>query len=292
MELRLLRAFVHAARETTFSGAAITLSLTQPALTKQIQQLEAIVGTSLFHRGRHGSELTAAGLALLDDAREIVDLAARFDARAKRVAGGEEGRLTVGFGLSSITVAPRAVAAFRAKTPGVSVSLEDMSSSAQLELVRNGRLDIAFARLPIPVDLHSVPVLTDHLAIAHPTGWEAPRNDRLLAEWLDRHPLVRLSASRGPGLAAQTSRFIVALGAQPAAIQDADDLQTVLALVAAGVGFAIVPESAGIVAPPRVEMVRLSGRGASWSVGVAWRPDNETPVVRGFLDELEPPGGR
>lgn len=286
MELRLLRAFVNAAREPTFSEAARALSITQPALTKQIQQLESIVGTPLFRRGRHGADLTSAGNALLDDAREIVDRVGHLESRAKRVASGEEGHLAVGFGLSSITVAPRAVAAFRAKTPGVSVRLEDMSSSAQLERVRTGALDIAFARLPIPSGLRSFPVLSDHLAIAHPAEWAAPRDDSSLATWLDQHPLVRLSTGRGPGLAAQISRFITARGAQPPAIQDADDLQTVLALVAAGVGAAIVPESARIVAPPRVNMVRLSGRGASWNVGVAWRPDNETPVVRAFLDEL------
>lgn len=286
MELRLLRAFVTAAREPTFSEAATALSITQPALTKQIQQLEAVVGTPLFRRGRHGSELTAAGVALLGDAQEIVDRSAAFDSRAKRIASGEEGHLPIGFGLSSITIAPRAVAAFLSRSPGVSVRLEDMSSAAQLEQIRAGRLDIAFVRLPVPADLRSVPLLSDHLAVAYPAGWEAPRDDEGLSDWFARHPLVRLSAVRGPGLAAQAARFLADIGAHPAVLQDADDLQTVLALAAAGVGAGIVPESARNIAPPRVEMLRLSGRHASWKVGVAWNPSNETPLVRAFLDEL------
>ena len=286
MDIRLLVAFVVAAREPTFSEAAIALSITQPALTKQIQQLEAVVETPLFRRGRHGSELTPAGSALLEDARQIVDLSGRFDSRAKRVASGEEGDLAVGFGLSSISVAPRAVAAFRARFPRVSVRLEDMSSAAQLEKVRSGGLDIAFARLPIPSDLHSVPVHSGNLAIAHPDGWAAPRDDSTLATWLSGHPLVRLSARRGPGLSSQISRFLAHIEANPTAIQEADDLQTVLALVAAGIGVAIVPESARAIAPPRVGMTGLSHHTASWQVGVVWKPSNTTPVVRGFLDEL------
>ncbi|MDQ0643164.1 LysR family transcriptional regulator [Microbacterium murale] len=281
-----MRAFVSAADRPTFSEAAAALSITQPAFTKQIQQLESLVGTPLFRRGRHGAVLTSAGTALLEHARSIVELTDRFDARAKRMSTGDEGHLTVGFGLSSITVAPRAVAAYRSSSPGVSVRLEDMSSSAQIEGVRSGELDIAFARMPVPQDLRAVSVLSDRLAIAHPEAWEAPPDEPSPARWLHEHPLVRLSSGRGPGLAAQAARYLAHIGAPSDTIQEADDLQTVLALVAAGVGAAIVPESARNIAPARVSMHRLDGESASWTVGVVWRADNETPVVRSFLDEL------
>ena len=286
MDIRLLRALVEAADRPTFSEAATALSITQPAFTKQIQQLETLVGTPLFHRGRHGAVLTAAGTELVSEARVIVDLATRFEARAKRVGAGEEGHLTVGFGLSSIGVAPRAVAAFRVSSPGISVRLEDMSSSAQIDGVRSGALDIGFARLPFPPDLRAVSVLSDHLAIAHPAGWEPPADDTALPHWLDEHPLVRLSVGRGPGLAAQAARYLSDVGAQPTIVQEADDLQTVLALVAAGVGVGIVPESARNIAPRNVHMQRLRGTSASWKIGVVWNPRNETPLVRSFLDAL------
>ncbi|MDR5700948.1 LysR family transcriptional regulator [Agromyces aerolatus] len=287
MELRLLQAFVHVARESSFSNAAAFLSITQPALTKQIQALESVVGLTLFRRGRHGAELTAAGTALLDEARTIVDLVVRLEERARRVARGEEGHLTVGFGLSSITIAPRIVAAFRKRSPGVSVRLEDLPSSAQLEGVERGRLDIAFTRLPVSSDLRTVPVLSDRLAFVFPAEWEPPpRESQALRRWLADQPLIRLSTGRGPGLAGQVSRFLADVGAQPASVQDTDDLQTVLALVAAAAGVGIVPESARHIAPRRVKMTPLTGRRATWTVGAVWRSDNETPAVRGFLDEL------
>ncbi|WP_435746529.1 LysR family transcriptional regulator [Microbacterium sp. PMB16] len=290
MESRLLRAFVHTARSSSFSEAAAMLNVTQPALTKQIQQLETLVGSPLFRRGRHGSELTAVGMTLLADAQEIVDLTARFRQRASRIAAGEEGYLSVGFGLSSISVAPRAVARFRAKSPAVSVRLEDMSSLVQLERVGSGHLDVGFTRLPVPGGLRSMTVLSDRLAVATPREWEAPRDGSAIGAWWAQHPLVRLSTARGPGLSAQISQYLSGIDAQPVVTQEADDLQTVLALVSAGIGIAIVPLSATNIAPPRVDMTPLSGRDASWEVGAVWLPGNETPVVRSFLAELAEPG--
>lgn len=292
MELRLLQAFTRAALSPTFSAAAASLSITQPALTKRIQQLEAVVGTPLFRRGRHGAELTDAGAALLEEAREIVDRVARLEGRARRVATGEEGHLTVGFGLSSISVAPRAVAVFRRTSPGVSVSLHDMSSSAQIEGLRVGRIDVGFARLPVPGDLRSIPVLSDRLAIAHPDDVDPPTDEATVAGWLDRQPLVRLAPARGPGLSSQIARFLDDIGAHPAVAQEADDLQTVLALVAAGAGTAIVPESGRHITPPRVRMTAVSGRSASWRVGAVWKPGTESPVVRAFLARLTQPAPR
>ena len=286
MDLRLLQAFTDTARAPTFSAAAASLSITQPALTKRIQQLEAEVGTPLFRRGRHGSELTEAGAALLEEAREIVDRVARFEARARRVATGAEGYLAVGFGLSSISVAPRAVAAFRTTTPGVSLRLHDMSSSAQVERLRIGAIDVGFARLPVPDDLDSVPMLSDRLAVAYQVVEDPPQDDSALSGWLDHRPLIRLTPARGPGLTEQITQFLDHIGAHPAVTQEADDLQTVLALVAAGAGVAIVPESARIIAPPRVHVTAIIDPTASWRVGVVWNPANETPTLRAFLRSL------
>ncbi|MFK4790529.1 LysR family transcriptional regulator [Microbacterium sp. ZW T5_56] len=286
MELRLLRALVVAADRSTFSEAAAELSITQPAFTKQIQQLESLVGAPLFRRGRQGAALTSAGSALLEDARTLVALADRLDERMRRMARGDAGHLTVAFGLSSIAIAPRAVAAFRAALPGVTVRLEDMSSARQVEDVRSGELDVGFVRLPAPDDLRAAPVLSDRLVIACPPSWDAPPVSSDPAHWLHEHPRVALRPARGPGLTAQVNRYLVRIGSASKAIQEADDLQTVLALVAAGVGAAVVPESSRNIAPARVTMHHLSGEYVRWEVGVVWRADNETPVVRTFLDEI------
>lgn len=286
MDLRLYRAFVSLAEASSFSSAASALSITQPALTKQIQQLEREIGTPLFTRGRHGSRLTEAGSQLLSDARDLVERAERFESRVRSMAAGDVGRLTVGFGLSSITIAPRAVATFRKRYPHVSVSLEDMSSAAQLRQVQSGALDIAFVRLPVDPPLPSIPVHEDTLAVAHPSDWGAPNDTRALSAWLEQHPLVQLTPERGPGLCRQIHDFVTDAGARPTVVQGAGDIQTVLALVAARIGAALVPASARAIAPPSVELVPIDRPSAQWRVGVVWEPSRSTAPVRNFLTTL------
>jgi DNA-binding transcriptional LysR family regulator len=267
MELRLLRTFVTVARTGNVSAAAVELSTSQPAVTKQLQLLERRVGASLFVRGRQGARLTRAGEALLPDALDLLARSEAFERRADSVAAGEDGTLSIGFGMSAIEVAPRAVASFRSLHPSVSVALDDLSSTVQCERLLAGTLQAGFVRLPVPNGILHRRLQQDRLALALPAGSAAPAD---VATWLDGRPLVRLRPQRGPGLDAQITRLYDALGCRPLILQEADDLLTVLALVAAGVGPAVVPASAGAVAPSTVQLVPLRARSASWWIGVAW----------------------
>jgi DNA-binding transcriptional LysR family regulator len=278
MELRLLRAFVTVARLRNFGAAAEELSTSQPALTKQIQVLERRVGSVLFSRGRHGARLTPAGMLLLPDALELLERSEAFERRAAQVAAGVEGSLAIGFGLSGIDLAPRAVALFRSRWPGVAVSLDDMSSAVQCERLLAGSLQIGFVRLPISPGLEHLRLRRDRLALAVPDAEELPRD---LRAWLDDRPLVRLTPSRGPGLTAQTNGLYAELGCHPLVRQEAADLQTVLALVTAGVGAAVVPQSAQRIAPPDLRLVPLPGRAAAWWIGAAWA--TRTPLTERFV---------
>ncbi|WP_112244660.1 LysR family transcriptional regulator [Kribbella monticola] len=268
MDLRLLRTFAAVARTGNVSAAAIELSTSQPAVTKQLQLLERRVGVSLFVRGRHGARLTAAGEALLPDALDLLARSAAFERRAASVAAGEDGSLAIGFGLSGIELAPRAVALFRSRCPGIAVSLDDMSSAVQCERLLAGTLQLGFVRLPAPAGIEQLRLRKDRLALAVPAATAVPAN---IARWLDGRPLVRLRPARGPGLSEQLSRLYDELGCSPLVLQEADDLQTVLALVAAGVGPAVVPATAAtIVASDAVRLTPLRGKAASWWVGAAW----------------------
>lgn len=279
MDLRLLRAFATVARLRNFGAAAAELSTSQPALTKQIQVLERRIGAVLFSRGRHGARLTPAGELLLPDALELLDRSEAFDRRAAQVAAGGEGALAIGFGLSGIELAPRTVALFRGRWPGVSVSLDDMSSAVQYERLLAGSLQVGFVRLPVPTGLEHLRLRRDRLAVAVPSGLEVPRD---VGRWLDGRPLVRLAPARGPGLTAQVDGLYAELGCRPTVLQEAADLQTVLALVAAGVGPAVVPRSAERIAPPEVRLVPLPGTAASWWIGAAWA--TPTPLTARFVE--------
>ncbi|GAA1594276.1 LysR family transcriptional regulator [Kribbella sancticallisti] len=282
----MLRAFAAVARSGNFGVAAAELSTSQPALTKQVQLLERRLGSVLFDRGRHGARLTSAGERLLPEAVDLLARADAFERHAAQVATGVEGSLAIGFGLSGIELAPRAVALFRSRYPGVAVSLDDMSSAVQCERLAAGSLQVGFVRLPVPAGLKHVRLQRDRLALALPTAEEAPSD---IARWLDERPLVRLVPERGPGLSQQITSLYSELKCRPRVLQEAADLQTVLALVAAGVGPAVVPASAASIAVG-VQLIPLRGRAAGWVIGAGWR--ETSPLVKRFVEAaVEASGG-
>lgn len=291
MELRLLRSFIAVAETRNFGAAARALMTTQPALTKQIQVLERQTGNTLFTRGRHGASLTPAGEALLADSTDLVRRADALALRMERVAMGAEGVLNVGFGLSTIDIAPRAVAAFRECHPGVDIRLEDMSSAVQFAAIREGSVHVGFVRLPASPDMGTRVIRRDQLALAVPSGEAIPEPDRSnLRECLQDRPLIRLLTARGPGLAAQTNELFTDLGCSPTVMYETSDLLTVLALVAAGAGWSVVPASASAIVPEGVQLVPIDLESAVWSVGTAWLLKSQNPLVPLFLQSVETHG--
>ncbi|WP_131741092.1 LysR family transcriptional regulator [Actinomadura roseirufa] len=280
MDIRLLRGFLAVAEHRAFGRAARACSMTQPALTKQIQALEAQAGGRLFHRGRHGAALTALGAALLPEAHDLVRRADALALRMGRLARGEVGRLAVGFGMSTLELAPRAVAEYRRTHPDIDITLDDMSTRDQLERLASGDLDVGFVRLPVDARWGRLVLRTDRLALASSlgAGEREPENE----PWTGA--FVRLATAKGPGLAAQVERYREAAGIAGPVVQEAHDLQTVLALVAAGVGRALVPAGAGAVAPPQVALTPIDHPAARWRVGAVWDRDAAAPPVRAFLE--------
>ncbi|WP_148717080.1 LysR family transcriptional regulator [Chitinolyticbacter meiyuanensis] len=282
MEIRLLRSFTVLARYLSYREAAEALGLSQPALSKHIQALEADLGGPLFHRGRHGAELTPLGRFLHAQAQQLVADADQLQESGRRMAAGRIGRLALGFGLSTQEVAPRLLSLFRERYPDVELTLEDMPTSVQLNLLRSGELDIGFVRLPVGHEFEHLEVIDDQLALALPVDASWARGKAGLTALHDA-PFVQLAHHRGAGLVDQITRYCTAREFTPQIIQRAGDIQTVLSLVAAGIGAAIVPATAHRIAGPGVRLIPLSGRSAHWQVGAAWLAGNDSPLVRNFV---------
>jgi len=281
MEIRLLRAFLTVAELRHFGRAADALALSQPALSKQIVALEENVGARLFERGRHGAELTPFGAAFLVDAQSLVRDADAVLARAREASSGKRGFLRVGLGLSTLTFAPPLIAAFRRLHPNVGVTLNDMSSAEQTRHLMSGKLDIGFVRLPADPALASFAVVNEALALAVP---QHARWKRLPADLqqLNDPGFITLARSRGPGLAAQIDLWCGRRGFVPNVIQQTDDIQSVLASVAAGVGAAFLPSHAQYLLRD-ARVLKLGGDAAQWQVGIAWRADRDDPVTQCFV---------
>ncbi|MDT7858177.1 LysR substrate-binding domain-containing protein [Rubrivirga sp. S365] len=298
MELRHLRSFIAAAEELHFGRAAQRVFVSQPALSRQIQALEGEVGTPLFDRSGRVVRLTSAGEALLERARyadRAVDDA--LDA-ARRAGRGETGRVVVGYTDSALhgPLAP-AIAAFRIERPGVGVVLLETASADQPDALRSGRIDVAFAAAePGEVEGQDSAVLyrvDSFVAVPHshslatrsgPTGHtEGPVP---LAD-LAGEPFVMPSLARDPILYDGIVRACGQAGFAPRIAQEASGAFTMLSLVAAGVGVAVLPGTvAGSFSRDGVGLRELSGGFTRLEMRMSWTPDATSPALRTFVDAV------
>lgn len=281
MDLKLLRAFLTVAELRHFSRAADALHTSQPALSKQIGALEASLGARLFERGRHGAELTAFGLDFLPDATALIRDADDILLRAKEASGGKRGRLRVGFCLSVLTIAPRLIADFRRQHPNVNVTLVDLSSVEQSRRLLAGTLDVGFMRIPNSDGLDAFPVIGESLALAIPQEAGITRVPKDL-NVLNEIGFVALARARGASTSDQIERWCAGRGFIPRVVQEAQDMQSVLATVAAGVGVAFVPSRMQFLLRDAT-VLPLSGAHARWRVGLAWQRGRDDLVTQRFV---------
>ncbi|CAI8692658.1 LysR family transcriptional regulator [Burkholderia pyrrocinia] len=281
MELKLLRTFLTVTELCHFSRAADALHMSQPALSKQIGALEASLGGKLFERGRHGAELTPFGERFLPDAQALVRDADEILARAREATSGQRGHLRLGICLSVLTLVPKLVAEFRRRNPGIAVTLSDLSSSEQTRRLRAGKLDAGFLRLPSDDGLSSFKVIDEGLALAVPPHLGFKRVPADL-DVLNEIGFIALQRARGPGLAAQVDRWCVERRFVPHVTQQAEDVQSVLTSVAAGVGVAFIPSRAQYLLRDAT-VLPLDGRDAKWHVGLAWLSGRDDPVTTHFV---------
>ena len=285
MELRHLRYFVVVAEELHFRRAAERLHMSQPPLSQQIRALEEEIGVQLFTRNQRRVELTAAGAAFLVRAREI--LAAVEDAarQARRVQRGEVGRLAVGFvGSAMYSFVPELLQAFREQSPDITLRLQELDTTEQLRQLEDGRLDVGFIRAP-----RSHPVLTFETLLREPVVAALPDLHPLAAQMtltledLRGEPLVLLTRAVAPGLRGALDFAIERLGGEDNIVQEAAEMQTVIGLVAAGVGVSVVPDSVRALMRRGVSYRPLDGEAPGVRLEMAWRAADVSPVLAAFL---------
>ncbi|KVM17050.1 LysR family transcriptional regulator [Burkholderia ubonensis] len=281
MELKLLRTFLTVTELRHFSRAADARHMSQPALSKQIGALEASLGGRLFERGRHGAALTPFGERFLSDAQALVRDADEILSRAREASSGRRGHLRIGICLSVLTIVPRLIAEFRRQHPDVAVTLSDLSSAEQARRMLAGKLDAGFMRLPPGDELSSFKVVDEALALALPPQL---RHTRVPADLdaLNEIGFIALQRARGAGLAAQVDRWCIERGFVPNVTQQAEDVQSVLTSVAAGVGVAFIPSRAQHLLRDAT-VLPLPGKHAKWRVGLAWPSTRDDPVTSRFV---------
>ena len=283
MELRQLRAFVTLADCLNFTEAAQKLFITQPALSKQIHALEETLGGFLFTRNRRGAELTPLGKELHEQTRTLVLQAEQLKRHAQRVLKGQSGKLAIGIGLSSLRLASSFTAQFRVLYPDVTITFQDTSSVPLIAQLLADQSQLGFLRLPIEPPLVAHKLLTDQLVLAVNRHHYSGHDEADFLSQLEQLPLLRLTPTQGQRFNRQIDQFLAFHNCYPVVAQYAGDNQTLLALVAAGLGVAIVPQSAVFIAPEEVDIIPLSGDYTRWDIGIAWNPHYDNPIRDAFI---------
>ena len=282
LELSELRAFLVLADHLHFSHAAEVLHVSQPALTKQMQRLEAKVSGRLLVRGYRKVALTPAGEILRDRARRLLREAEVAEQMARLAVNGKAGVLRIGFGIGSLAAGlPDMLMRFRQQFPEVQVSMRDMSTPNQIEALHQGDIDVGFVRLPVESgELVTVPVLEEMLVAALPRGMSYRKG---LAD-LRNEPFVVISRSSSVSFFDHLVQTCRAAGFSPRIVQEVNELLTVLFLVQAGAGVSLVPSSASRMRVPNVRLLDTHLAEAKWRIGLTWRKrDQSDPLVRNFV---------
>lgn len=282
MEFRHLRSFQVLAEHGHFGRAARALHLSQPALTKQVRQLEDELGAQLFVRGRHGAQLTQVGRLFATDVAALLSQTDRVLDRGRRAARGQLGELRLGFGVTTRILVPRLVTRFRRAHPGVHVSLQDMSTPNQLDALEKGDLEVGFVRLPVDRKLEILPVVEDRLTLAIPAA-RKPELEKRRPEDFHAEPFVELGSAGSASYHDHVRRVCARYGFRPRVVQSAVDFFTVLALVSAGMGVAVVPRAAMGNRVDGVAYLPLDVPEATWRVGAAWLAEPRNSTRDAFL---------
>jgi len=312
MDLRQFRYFVAVAEERHFGRAAQRLSMTQPPLSQQIRALEASLGAPLFVRTNRSVELTAVGRQLLPEVRRILADADALPALAQGLAHGEVGTLSLGFvSTADYGILPPLLREFGERYPRVRLQLLEATSDVQVEALMDGRIDAGLFIPPVPAryanELSYLPIVREPLMLALPAGRYSDADDApsagsdgqpgapvSLADFADE-PLVIFPRRVAPAFYDIIMGCYAALGLTPRVGQEAIQMQTIVSLVSAGMGVALVPQSLCHLRRTGVTYRALRETSALIETGLLWRTAEVTPVLEGFLETARgvahtPPG--
>jgi len=289
-ELSQLRCFVAVAEELHFGRAATRLNMTQPPLSRQVQLLERILGVVLLDRTSRSVRLTPAGRTFLIEARRILRLAETAALATRRIASGDAGRVAIGFtAASGYSFLPKLVDLGRTKLPNVDLALREMVTGEQIEALLTGRIDLGLIRPPLNrPEFDKLRVMTEPLVAALPSGDPRLAKDVVELSDFDARPMVMYAPEGAGYFYAMLSAMFDEAGAAPQYVQHMSQIHSILALVHARIGAAVVPQAAMRLHFDGVEFRPLNITPAQpVELYVAWRRDNDNPSLKPFLALIE-----
>jgi len=291
MELRHLRYFVAVAEALNFTKASARLRVAQPALSRQMTDLEDEIGVDLMKRSPRGVTLTAEGKLFLDEVRELLKRADESVEKVRALARGEYGELHVGYAPSpTVEVLPPALAAFQKAVPRVKVLLHDLSSDELIAGLQNGTLELAIMVPPAGEQTTGIQfelLLTYPLCVAITAAHPFARLKSITLEMLAAEPLVGLRRKDYPEYYHFIDRIFAPIRAKPRIAVECDSASSLITEVEAGRGISLASPSFKLVAGKRLLYRALTGTTEALSVGVVRAVKGDvTPAGEKFCEIL------
>jgi len=292
MELRHLGYFVSVGEEQHFGRAAARLHVAQPALSRQIQDLEREMGFLLFDRLPRGVRLSAAGKLFLSDARRILQDVDEAKRRAERIALGQAGTLRIGIAmaLSWHGMVVESFREFRRRQPDAELVLHHLLSIHQVEAVLSGRLDAGFAAAITPwnKDLAHWEFAQDRILLAVPKGHPLTKRERIRLRDLRNTPFIWFQRSANPTFDDRLRQACARGGlSAPRIVQQATDRDTVLGLVQCRIGIAWLTESTRWHCPRGIVLLPVTDMNVRLPFNLIWKKDNSSPLLEKFVAQVQ-----
>lgn len=285
MDIASLRYFVAVAEERSVGKAALRLHMAQPPLSVKIRNMETRLGTALFRRTHGGMELTDAGSALLERARNAIALADEGFQVARAVGAGRQGRLSIGYMFAlGYAMLPGLIPALRSAMPNVELHFTGLTTATREALINDHKVGLALCMPPL-----YAPGITTTVVGTQPLRLVLPRSSPLAR--LKAVPVGRLQGCKLIGVPTYVegseSSIVASLlrrhGVTMQLAHRAETAQSALALVLAGEGLTFLPACAAIGAPPGLVLRPLEGADEGIDVAVCRRADLNSPLIEPFI---------
>jgi len=295
MDVRQLRHFAAVAQTLHFGQAAEMLGMTQPPLSQSIMALERELGAALFVRSKRSVMLTPFAIELLPHVRTVLDGVAALPGIARRLREGISGQLALSFvSTADYGILPELVRRYAAAFPDVAITLTEATSDVQIAALAEGKGHVGLVIPPpgavFPETLAYLPLVTEPLVAAVPEGWigdgrmRAGADGRLTPEAVTAAPLILFPRQSAPAFHDLVTGYYARHGGRARIVQEAIQMQTIISLVSAAMGIALVPASLRNLSRTGVAYVDLAGPAPMLETGLCWRRGDNTPTITRFLE--------
>lgn len=285
--LAQITSFIAVAENLHFGRAAEEMNMTQPPLSRQIQKLEKSIGVQLLERNNRNVELTPAGEEFLAEAYGLVASVERAPRRAQKIAEGSWGQITIGCtAVSTFRVLGIVVSLIAAELPGVSVEISEMVTAEEVKALSEGLIDIGLGRPGrVPDSVESTLVMSERLVVAVPSNHEFAGRESVESSEISGQTLLMHSPTKARYFYDLTVRYIDVAANEVA--QSLSQILTIVNLVAAGQGIAIVSESASRLGVDGVSYIPICDvPHDAVELHAIWNPESRNPALRSVLEVI------